>query len=100
MGLGLWGMNESIRQRLLGPVSAYADEVACALGSGPPRRRSRLWRDLEACELLLGVLLLNPALVPQTDAEPLREAAPQTALAENLDPRQGLAPLGGMARRS
>ena len=49
-------MKESARLRLLGAVSAYADEVGCALGSGPRQQPSRLWRDLEACELLLRVL--------------------------------------------
>jgi hypothetical protein len=38
-------------------VIAYASEVASELESRPRRRRSRLCRDLEVCELLLRVLL-------------------------------------------
>jgi len=84
-------MEDSTRQQLLGSVIAYADEVASELESGLRRRRSRQWRDLEACELLLRVLLPSRALPRPIDVELLQEGAQPGALAENLHPRQRVA---------
>ena len=92
-------MKESARLRLLEAVSAYADEVGCALGSGPRQQPSALWRDLEACELLLRVLLPGPALPQPIDVECLQAGERRKALAENPDPRQRLESSEGTAER-
>ena len=78
---------------------AYADEVGCALGSGPRQQPSRLWRDLEACELLLRVLLPGPALLRPIDVERLQAGERRRALAENPGPRQRLGSSEGTAER-
>ena len=52
-------MKENTRQWFLGLVTAHANKVADVLESG--QETERLWRGLEASELLLRVLL-NPEL--------------------------------------
>jgi hypothetical protein len=93
-------MKEDARRQLLGAVSAYADEVAFALGSAPQPQRLRLSCDLEACELPLRVLVPTPELLPPIDAEPLPGGGRRTIPAENLDPRQRFASSEKVAERS